>query len=176
MTESANSRRQFLKTAGVTAGAAVLSPGTSFGRGLMAPQAGMAALAADTGAADYTLRIKTCPVEIAPNRIVSLTTYNGQFPGPLLRFKEGQQVTIDIFNDSERPEQLHWHGQFVSTDVGWGLRRGHPFYSCSWQAANPVCAQTVGDSFLSHARSRRSKSFRGHVRRPSRNGLHRTEK
>ena len=28
----------------------------------------------------------------------SAITYNGQFPGPLLRFKEGRQVTIDIYN------------------------------------------------------------------------------
>src|ERR1019366_942213 len=48
------------------------------------------------GSADYTLTIAVKPVELAPNRIVSTTTYNGQFPGPLLRFKEGQPVTIDI--------------------------------------------------------------------------------
>jgi FtsP/CotA-like multicopper oxidase with cupredoxin domain len=57
------------------------------------------------------LHIKTSPIEIAPNRIISATTYNGQFPGPLLRFKEGQQVLVDVFNDTDVPEQLHWHGQ-----------------------------------------------------------------
>jgi len=45
------------------------------------------------GPADYTLTMAVKPVELAPNRIVSTTTYNGQFPGPLLRFKEGKQVT-----------------------------------------------------------------------------------
>ena len=50
------------------------------------------------GSADYTLTIAVKPVELAPNRIVSTTTYNGQFPGPLLRFKEGQPVTIDIID------------------------------------------------------------------------------
>ena len=38
---------------------------------------------------DYTLRIGTGLVELAPDHIVSTTLYNGQFPGPLLRFKEG---------------------------------------------------------------------------------------
>jgi len=52
------------------------------------------------GPADYTLTIAVKPVELAPNRIVSTITYNGQFPGPLLRFKEGKQVTIDINNQS----------------------------------------------------------------------------
>ena len=45
-----------------------------------------------SGKADYTIRIAATPVEIAPNKIISLTTYNGQFPGPLLRFKEGQKL------------------------------------------------------------------------------------
>ena len=44
--------------------------------------------------ADYTLRIGIGLVELAPNRVVSTTLYNGQFPGPLLRFKEGQRVVV----------------------------------------------------------------------------------
>src|ERR1035441_486900 len=44
------------------------------------------------GSADYTLTIAVKPVELAPNRIVSTTTHNGQFPGTLLGFKEGQPV------------------------------------------------------------------------------------
>jgi len=56
------------------------------------------------GRADYTLTIAVTPVELAPNRIVSTTTYNGQFPGPLLRFKEGQPVTIDVNNQMDTPE------------------------------------------------------------------------
>jgi FtsP/CotA-like multicopper oxidase with cupredoxin domain len=77
--------------------------------------------------ADYTLRIKDSPIEIAPKRIISLTTYNGQFPGPLLRFKEGRQVTVDILNDTDTPEQLHWHGQKVSTEVDGAAEEGTPF-------------------------------------------------
>ena len=74
-----------------------------------------------------TLTIAVKPVELAPNRIVSTTTYNGQFPGPLLRFKEGQPVTIDINNQTDTPEQLHWHGQFLSTDVDGAAEVGTPF-------------------------------------------------
>jgi FtsP/CotA-like multicopper oxidase with cupredoxin domain len=40
-------------------------------------------------------------IEIAPKRIVSAITYTGQFPGPLLRFKEGQPVTVEVHNDTE---------------------------------------------------------------------------
>ncbi|HWS95225.1 MAG TPA: multicopper oxidase domain-containing protein, partial [Candidatus Methylomirabilis sp.] len=76
---------------------------------------------------DYTIHIQTSPVEIAPNRIISMTTYNGQFPGPLLRFKEGQPVSIEIINDTNVPEQLHWHGQFLPTDVDGAAEEGTPW-------------------------------------------------
>ncbi len=66
-------------------------------------------------------------MELAPKHIVSTTTYNGQFPGPLLRFQEGKPVTIDIHNQTDTPEQLHWHGQFVSTDVDGAAEEGTPF-------------------------------------------------
>ena len=77
--------------------------------------------------ADYTLTIAVTPVELAPNRIVSTTTYNGRFPGPLLRFQEGKQVTIDVHNQTDTPEQLHWHGQFLSTDLDGASQEGTPF-------------------------------------------------
>jgi FtsP/CotA-like multicopper oxidase with cupredoxin domain len=79
------------------------------------------------GSADYTLSIATKPVEIAKSRIISLTTYNGQFPGPLLRLKEGQRITVDIHNETDTPEQLHWHGQMVSTEVDGAAEEGTPF-------------------------------------------------
>jgi FtsP/CotA-like multicopper oxidase with cupredoxin domain len=75
---------------------------------------------------DYTLHIKTSAIEIAPKRIISAITYNGRFPGPLLRFKEGRQVTVDIYNDTDTPEQLHWHGQKVSADVDGAAEEGTP--------------------------------------------------
>jgi FtsP/CotA-like multicopper oxidase with cupredoxin domain len=79
------------------------------------------------GKADYTIRIATGLVELAPDRIVSTITYNGQFPGPLIRFKEGQRVVVDIHNDTDTPEQLHWHGQIVPVDVDGASEEGTPF-------------------------------------------------
>ena len=43
----------------------------------------------DHTSADYTLHIKSSPIEIAPRRIVSEITYNGQFPGPCFVSKKG---------------------------------------------------------------------------------------
>lgn len=77
--------------------------------------------------ADYTIRIATGLVELAPNRIVSTTIYNGQFPGPLIRLKEGRPVVVDIHNDTDTPEQLHWHGQTIPVDVDGAAEEGTPF-------------------------------------------------
>jgi len=128
MKKPMDSRREFLKATGLAAGALLLS-----GRGGDAhvgvfPQHDHPATApGETGPGDYTVRIQNSAVEIAPNRIVSATTYNGKFPGPLLRFQEGRAVTIDIFNDTGTPEQLHWHGQKISTDVDGAAEEGTPY-------------------------------------------------
>src|SRR5208283_645674 len=128
MKRFAESRRQFLKATGLAAGALWLSPESSLSQTAMPPEGNQsAAPLAESSPADYTLRIKTSPVEIAPNRIISVTTYNGQFPGPLLRFTEGRQVTIDAYNDTDTPEQLHWHGQKIPTDVDGASEEGTPF-------------------------------------------------
>jgi FtsP/CotA-like multicopper oxidase with cupredoxin domain len=77
--------------------------------------------------ADYTIRIGTGLVELAPDRIISTTTYNGQFPGPLIRLKEGLPVIVDIHNETDTPEQLHWHGQIIPVDVDGASEEGTPF-------------------------------------------------
>lgn len=113
-------RRTVLKLGGLAALAGGIPP--------------LAQAAAQTGAgsapgerADYTMRIGTGLVELAPDRILSTTTCNGQFPGPLLRFKEGQRVVVEIHNETDTPEQLHWHGQVVPVDVDRAAEEGTPY-------------------------------------------------
>ncbi|MEV6296188.1 multicopper oxidase domain-containing protein [Streptomyces sp. NPDC051896] len=77
--------------------------------------------------ADYTLRIATGRIELAPDTIVSTTTYNGQFPGPLLRFTEGRPVVVDVHNHTSTPELLHWHGQRVPAEVDGSAEEGTPY-------------------------------------------------
>ena len=121
------SRREFLKITSLTAGAWLLSPMRKFASSGIASERSQCTQASASSSADYTLHIKTSPVEIAPKRIISVTTYNGQFPGPLLRFKEGRQATVDIYNDTDTPEQLHWHGQKIPTGVDGASEEGTPY-------------------------------------------------
>ena len=77
--------------------------------------------------ADHTIRIANGLVELAADHIVSTKLYNGEFPPPLLRLREGQPVVIDIRNDTDTPEQLHWHGQTVPVDVDGAAEEGTPY-------------------------------------------------
>jgi FtsP/CotA-like multicopper oxidase with cupredoxin domain len=123
MSDLSASRREFLKLAGTFAGAGFLAPVIGLGKPELRRATESQRLESK---ADYTIRIAASPIEIAHNRIVSGITYNGQFPGPLLRFKEGQPVVVDVFNDTDTPEQLHWHGQFVRPDVDGAAEEGTP--------------------------------------------------
>ena len=78
-------------------------------------------------AADYTLRIRTGLIELSPEVTISTKLYNGQFPGPLLRLREGKRVVVDIHNDTDTPEQLHWHGLFLPAKVDGASAEGTPF-------------------------------------------------
>lgn len=88
---------------------------------------GSDAAAAAGEKADYTIKISTGLVELAPDHIVSTALYNGQFPGPLLRFKEGQRVAIDVHNETDTPELIHWHGQTIPSDVDGSAEEGTPY-------------------------------------------------
>jgi FtsP/CotA-like multicopper oxidase with cupredoxin domain len=88
-----------------------------------------AQLPANAEKADYTLRIANGLVELAPDHIVSTTLYNNQFPGPLLHFREGQRVVVDVHNDTDTPELVHWHGQMIPSDVDGAVEEGTPFVS-----------------------------------------------
>ena len=101
-------RRDFLRLTGMAAAGSALG------------------LPPGTPRADYSLRIAPGLVELAPEHIVSTTLYNGQFPGPLLRFKEGRAVTVDVVNDSDTPELVHWHGQKIPSDVDGATEEGTP--------------------------------------------------
>jgi FtsP/CotA-like multicopper oxidase with cupredoxin domain len=77
------SRRKFL-VSGLLAGACAALPKSA----LAADASSSSKTAVDPqGPAYYTIRIGAGLVELADDRILSTTTYNGQFPGPLLRLK-----------------------------------------------------------------------------------------
>jgi FtsP/CotA-like multicopper oxidase with cupredoxin domain len=80
----------------------------------------------DNPKADVTIRISAVEVEVAPRRIIKTTGYNGLAPGPVLRLREGQPVSVDVFNETKNPELVHWHGLFVPSEVDGSEEEGTP--------------------------------------------------
>jgi len=76
--------------------------------------------------ADFTIRIAPVSVEIAPGKTIRTMAYNGSVPGPVLRMPEGKQISVDVFNDSEVPELVHWHGQEISVEPDGAEEEGSP--------------------------------------------------
>ncbi len=77
--------------------------------------------------ADVTLHISPVEVEIAPGKTIKTIGYNGSAPGPFLRFREGQRVVVDVFNDTKDPELVHWHGFFLPSEIDGAMEEGTPF-------------------------------------------------
>ena len=131
MTARNMNRRQFLTLAGASAAglaAHSLRPaGAAPGPTDVPASAAPGPTDVPAGAADHTIRIGVGLIEAAPDKILSVKTYNGGFPGPLLRLKEGRKVTVDVYNDTDTPEQLHWHGQRAPIAVDGSAEEGTPF-------------------------------------------------
>jgi FtsP/CotA-like multicopper oxidase with cupredoxin domain len=77
-------------------------------------------------APDFSLRIAPVTVELAQNVVLSTVGYNNQVPGPLLRMREGKPVTIEVVNDTDVPEYVHWHGLSIPCDVDGVEEEGTP--------------------------------------------------
>ncbi|KAA6458347.1 copper oxidase [Acidobacteria bacterium AB60] len=117
---SAVNRRSFLRLGGLAlaqAGAARLGPGMQSNPGGGGPP---------EGKADFTLRIAPVTVELDRSHILSTVGYNGTAPGPVLRMREGRRVTVDVINDTDTPELVHWHGMLLPPEVDGTEEEGAP--------------------------------------------------
>ena len=75
---------------------------------------------------DYTLRIAPVTVELDRSHILSTTGYNGIAPGPVLRMREGKPVTVEVINETDTPELVHWHGMLIPSAVDGTEEEGSP--------------------------------------------------
>jgi FtsP/CotA-like multicopper oxidase with cupredoxin domain len=62
------------------------------------------------------LDVGEMPVDFTGRRRTA-TVVNGQLPAPLLRLREGQEVSILVRNHLAVPTSLHWHGLIVPADM-----------------------------------------------------------
>ncbi|HEY2014160.1 MAG TPA: multicopper oxidase domain-containing protein [Bryobacteraceae bacterium] len=110
MNEFRKTRRSFLADAAAAAALCSVGCNPSSTHGSKLPPS-------DEKAADVTLHIGTVLADIAKDHTVSTVGYNGSVPGPLIRLREGVPVTVDLFNDTDVAELVHWHGQIIPASV-----------------------------------------------------------
>lgn len=109
-------RREFIVAAGALA--------VQTGRRALFPS--IAAASQTTSKPDFTLRIAPVSAELAPGKTVKTIGYNGAVPGPILRMREGVSTTVEVFNDTDAEELVHWHGLMVPAEVDGAAEEGTP--------------------------------------------------
>ena len=102
------SRRRFVQ--GVAGGALLLG---AAGRALRSAETRAPAVL--TGP-DFALTIGEMPVNYTGAGRTAVTV-NGQVPGPLLRMRQGDTVTVRVTNRLAAPTSIHWHGMIVPADM-----------------------------------------------------------
>jgi FtsP/CotA-like multicopper oxidase with cupredoxin domain len=105
-------RRGFLIGAGAAGMAAGAGIGTAYTQIATAP--------------DFALRIAPLRLELAPGKVIETFAYNGAVPGPVLRLREDRQISIDIRNDTDADDIIHWHGLYVPSAADGAMEEGSP--------------------------------------------------
>jgi FtsP/CotA-like multicopper oxidase with cupredoxin domain len=77
-------------------------------------------------AADVTIDIAPYTLEPGGKRRIQTVAYNGQVPGPLLRLRQGREVSVAITNRTGDPEIVHWHGLTLPSDIDGAMEEGTP--------------------------------------------------
>ena len=57
----------------------------------------------------FDLTIGETPINVTGKKMVA-TGINGGVPGPVLRWREGDMVTLNVTNRLAAPSSIHWHG------------------------------------------------------------------
>ena len=107
------SRRRFVQ--GLAGGALAIVSARRFG---WAPAAG-ARTDGDSGAlsgAEFNLEIGALAVNFTGQPGMA-TVVNGRLPAPLLRWREGDVITLRVSNRLSAPSSIHWHGLIVPADM-----------------------------------------------------------
>jgi CopA family copper-resistance protein len=112
---SSHSRRRFVQ--GLAGGALTIAGARHFG---WAAAADSAAAAGDPGAilsgTEFNLEIGALAVNFTGQPGIA-TAVNGRLPAPLLRWREGDTVTLRVSNRLSNPSSIHWHGIILPADM-----------------------------------------------------------
>jgi len=101
-------RRQFVQ--GLAGSALLLNAGgrSSWGASALTPQV--------LSGADFDLSIGETAVNFTGHGR-SATVVNGTLPAPILKWREGDTVTLRVTNRLRSPSSIHWHGLILPADM-----------------------------------------------------------
>ncbi len=126
-------RRHFLRAGaalGALAGLDALLPRYARAGGDLAARS-PEVLDGSAGPLDLTIGRVSVPIG---DRMGHATTINGTLPGPILRFKEGDEAVIRVTNTLDEDTSIHWHGILLPFDMDGvpqvsfpGIRPGETF-------------------------------------------------
>jgi CopA family copper-resistance protein len=149
-------RRRFVQYAGAAGIAASLGT-TRFARAEGGRKPGIIETL-DASAGPIELRIAGTPVRVGGRRGEAVTI-NGSIPGPLLRFREGEEVEIRVHNALDEDTSIHWHGILVPNGMDGvpkvnflGIRPGETFtyrypvrqYGTYWYHSHSAFQEQLG--------------------------------
>ena len=106
------SRRTFVK--GLALGGAAASLGLV--NRIADAQSGARAAAGVLEGTEFDLRIGDTTVNLTGRDRVA-RTINGSLPGPLLRWREGDTVTLRVSNALDEDTAIHWHGLLLPANM-----------------------------------------------------------
>jgi CopA family copper-resistance protein len=109
-----HSRRRFVQ--GLAGGALAIAGARHFGWAAAADSAPAGDAAAVLSGTEFNLVIGASPVNFTGQPGVA-TAVNGQVPAPLLRWREGDAITLRVTNRLSAPTSIHWHGMIVPADM-----------------------------------------------------------
>jgi len=106
------SRRRFV--IGIAAGSSLLGFGLRSGLSIASPsnRLGPTMLRGN----EFDLNIGYQPVNFTGKSRMA-TSINGSVPAPILRWREGERVTLRVKNNLAEDSSIHWHGIILPTDM-----------------------------------------------------------
>jgi len=109
-----NSRRHFVQ--GLAGGAVAIASTPPFGWAATPDSPAADNTGAVLSGTEFNLEIGALPVNLTGQAGLA-TVVNGQLPAPLLRWREGDVITLRVSNRLPAPTSIHWHGVIVPADM-----------------------------------------------------------
>ena len=110
-------RRDFLYRLGLTGSAWLLGGGTFFLEGCAQTSSetsgvlpGFVPIEGNGSVQTIRLVAEVGEVEVGPGEVYRTWLYNGEFPGPEIRVREGDTLEVEVENRLPEGTTVHWHG------------------------------------------------------------------